>query len=155
MNAGDRKFSYRLESLLRLRISERDALGSEVQLASKRLDQKTAERRLLEREIQRLENELRSLCRSGTELSLGPHARLQSYLRGQREKRNAKQAEVDDATRALTVAIAEVQAKTRDTKTLEKHKSRARDGFIRDETRAAWADADDLWLRVRHSKEKG
>jgi hypothetical protein len=144
---SERRFTYRLESLIRLRTAERDALRTDVERATGAYQSKARECQNLSRAIELAEGELRALYRSGSELPLDGHARLQVYLKQQRELRRAKQVELEDASRAMDRAIAALELKLQDTKALESHRARKRRQFDEQETRLELNAADEQWLR--------
>ena len=147
MSGQERKFKYRLESLVKLRSAERDALKNDVERASGEVQKRTRERDDIERTIELAEDELRALYRGGADLSLDAQSRLQLYLRQQRGLRSAKQRELEEATRVMQAVLCALELKVQDTKALEKHRDRQRRQFDDVQTRVTLHAADEQWLR--------
>jgi flagellar biosynthesis chaperone FliJ len=121
VNDYERRFSYRLDSLIRLRSAERDALGGELARVTREFD--------------------------GARMSVDEELRMQSYLAQRRRERETKQRERDEAMRVVDKALAELQAKRRDAMALEAHRDRQRRRFDGEQARVALNSADDQWLR--------
>jgi hypothetical protein len=155
MTEARRKFAYRLDALLKLRVSERDALTGEVRQALKQVETKKQEHQKIEGEVRRTEDELRALCASGAELAIDVHMRLQGHLQRQRTRRAAKQLEVDDASRLALRALGELQTKVKDAKALEHHKGRKQRDHERGSARSSAISADDRWLQSTYGALRG
>lgn len=147
MSDHERRFSYRLETLIRLRAAERDALRSEVARATRTLEDRTRECDAISRSVEMAESMLRGLRRSGAQMSVDEEMRLQEYLHHRRQQHEAKQRELADAARARLQVLSELQSKQQDAKALEAHRSRQRRRFDDAQARAALNTADDQWLR--------
>ena len=148
----ERSFKYRLESLVKLRAAERDALKTDMARAAERVEKKARECADIAREVELAESELRTLNRSGAELSLDGQLRLQLYLKQRREKRAAKQRELDEVSRAMELVLAQLQLKVQDTKALESHRDRKRRQFDEGQARASLHAADEQWMRRRRDR---
>jgi flagellar biosynthesis chaperone FliJ len=149
VNDHERRFSYRLDSLIKLRSAERDALSGEVARATREFETRTRERAEISRTIDLAESLLRALRRDGARMSVDEELRMQSYLGLRRRERETKQRELDAASRAMEKALAELQAKQRDAMALEAHRDRQRRRFDEQQSRVALNTADDQWLRKR------
>ena len=147
MNDYERRFSYRLDSLIRLRSAERDALSGELARVGRELESRTRECEEISRAIDLAEGLLRALRRDGARMSVDEELRMQSYLAQRRRERETKQRERDVAMRAVDKALAELQAKSRDAMALEAHRDRQRRRFDGEQARVALNTADDQWLR--------
>jgi hypothetical protein len=143
------KFKYRLETLIRLRSAERDALKTEVERALSEVQMKTSERESITRSIRLAEEELRSRCCSGVELDLENQRRVQLYLRQQWEKQRTKQLEVQEAARAASSLVSQLDLKLKDAKALENHRERKRRQFDGERLRVAMNAADEQWAHRR------
>jgi hypothetical protein len=149
MSEGERKFRYRLEALIRLRAAERDALKTALERAAEEVERRSRACEAVARAIELAESELRALYRDGADLPLDGQLRLQLYLKQQRAIRTAKQREVDEASRAMHLALSELELKLQDTKALESHRERKRQQFDEIQARAAMHTADEQWLRLK------
>ena len=147
MNDHERRFRYRLDSLIRLRAAERDALSGELASARRELENRTRECDEISHAIDLAEGLLRALRRDGARMSVDEELRVQSYLGLRRREREAKQRGRDEALRAVETALAELQAKQRDAMALEAHRDRQRRRFDEQQARVALNSADDQWLR--------
>jgi hypothetical protein len=134
---------------MRLRAAERDALQGDAARATREVEDRTRECESISRSVELAEGLLRSLRRSGAQMSVDEEMRLQEYLRHRREQHAAKQRELEDALRARLEVLAQLQAKQQDARALETHRDRQRRRFDDAQARAALASADDQWLRRR------
>lgn len=146
MNDYERRFSYRLDSLIRLRSAERDALGSELARATRELESRTRQCDEIARAIDLAESLLRGSRRGGARMAVDEELRTQAYLAQRRRERDASERERDAAARVVDKALAELQAKSRDTMALEAHRDRQRRRFDGEQARVALNSADDRWL---------
>jgi hypothetical protein len=142
-----RRFRYRLDTLIRLRLAERDALSGEVACAMREVEKRARECEAVSHAIELAERMLRSLRRDGAPLSLDEELRLQSYLGLRRRQHEAKQRELDDASRAMEKLLSDLEAKRRDAKALENDRDRQRRRFDEHAARIALNAADEQWLR--------
>jgi hypothetical protein len=142
-----RGFTYRLESLIKLRSAERDSMRSDLQRAIACAEQRAKERDALTAAIARAELEVRALRASGGSIFPDSELRLHDYLAQQRKLREAKQREVDEAEREVHKAMSALEVKLQDVKALEKHRSRQHRRFEEDAVRAGFNAADDQWMR--------
>ena len=147
MSDGGRKFTYRLEALVKLRSAERDALKTDLERANDAVESKARECDDLKRAIELAESALRALYRAGSELPLDGQQRLQLYLKQQRELRGAKQRELEEASRAMMRVLSELELKVQDTKALESHRERKQRQFDEQELRLNLNAADEQWMR--------
>ena len=145
--SGERKFRYRLESVIKLRAAERDALKGDLERANDAVERKARECDALKATIEGAERELRALYASGAELRLDGQLRLQAYLKQQRELRRARQTELEEASRAMMRVLSELELKVQDTKALENHRARKRRQFDEQEMRIVMNAADEQEMR--------
>jgi hypothetical protein len=147
MSERERKFRYRLESVIKLRAAERDALKGDLERANAAVESKARECDALREAIELAESELRALYRSGAELPLDGQLRLQAYLKQQRELRRARQRELEEASRAMMRVLSELELKVQDTKALESHRARKRRQFDEQQMRVIMNAADEQEMR--------
>jgi len=145
--SGERKFRYRLESVIKLRAAERDVLKGDLERANDAVERKARECDALKATIEGAERELRALYASGAELRLDGQLRLQAYLKQQRELRRARQTELEEASRAMMRVLSELELKVQDTKALENHRARKRRQFDEQEMRIIMNAADEQEMR--------
>jgi flagellar biosynthesis chaperone FliJ len=149
VSGAERRFRYRLDSLIRLRSAERDALSGEAARAAREVQDRARECEELAQAVELAERMLRTLRRDGASISVDEELRLQSYLGLHRRQREAKQRELDQASRSMEKALAELQAKQRDARALESHRERQRRRFDEQAARVALNGADEQWLRKK------
>ena len=149
MSDRERRFTYRLDPLIKLRAAERDALKGEVRRAAEEVHRRTEAVEQVARDVVAAEGALRAALRSGAAIAIDEQQRLQAYLKQRRVQREARQRELDDATVAMNRVLEQLNSKQRDTRTLEKHRDRQRKQFDQTESRVALNAADDQYLRRR------
>jgi len=146
MSLRERKFKYRLDSLLGLLSAERDAAAFEARRARGEVEAKQRDLDLVSRTIESAQADLRCLYRNGADLSVARQIGLHEYLSVQRERSVGAQRQLADAEHSAERAAMAVEAKARDAAVLEKHRARVLRRIDADAARAALTAADEHWL---------
>jgi len=146
MSDREPPFKYRLDPLMRLRASERDALRAEALQAAQEVQQRTRELQDIGRTIERGESALRALVTDGSEIAVDAQLRIQRYLALQREGEVRKRRELESAEQKESGLLSKLLLKQRDAKALELHKDKQRRQFEVERGRASVKSADEQWL---------
>ncbi len=148
------RFLYRLDPLMRLRATERDALKAEALEASREVELRARELEVIGRTIEHAEVALRSLCTSGADILVDAQLRAQGYLDLQREGQGRKRRELATAEQKESGVRSKLQLKQLDAKALELHKDKQRRQFEAVRGRSTMKAADDQWLLIRPKRKK-
>jgi len=148
---SERRFTYRLESLMRLRAAERDAAAMRKMLAERALERCLNQCDEIMRSVVRVENELRKRRAGGQAIAVDEELRAQRYLEMRRKELDVRRSSLVQARRELAQRTDELDNKRRDAKALEKQRHRMKARFVEDEMRAALKAADEQWLRRHQS----
>lgn len=149
MIEGDKVFKYELASLQKKEAWEELVLAAELVRAIRVVEEKQRSHREVLRAIVRAQAQLRDLYRPTVNISLARREMLETFLHEQHHNAGICEEEVKRAQKVCDDIGANLEAKRRQIKVLERHQDRRREAHNEQQMRQALKSADELWLLRR------